>query len=180
MVSECKPDIRGQFGALANRVSGAPVLGLFADQPKRPGHRADRVEGASEKKRAALLESIGRPGLVTSDGASNSAEHITDPLYAINGNARPLCRDDAGALTASLLNDLQNDVMRPLNNASHGGQAAGSEPPIVSARTRTKPTQICRFEWERRDGKTGRARFSITFAAHECRCARQCKGAAAS
>jgi hypothetical protein len=92
-------DLIRTFRALAN----LPVREFLSDHRSGPAIAPIESKMLSEKKRAALLESIGRPGSVTTDGASNGAKHITDPLYALNGNVRPLCRNDAGALTASLL-----------------------------------------------------------------------------
>lgn len=123
---------------------------LSTSNPKRPGSDADRVEGGCvERERAGVLATL--PAPIANCTAHTTAEHIKQSLCVANGNVRSLYRNDAGALAGEPMHDLHH--RRSLTGQlgtpgwidwafrSDQTRQPDSEPPLVSARTRMKPTQ---------------------------------------
>ena len=124
------PDIKGLFGALANRSCGMWVLGL-SDEREAARHMPIESKRSVRKARAAVFGNTSGPHRYSI--VSDDIEYLTDGSCVLNGNVRPLWRNDAGALC--------------------GTRVPTSEPPTVRVRTRTKPTQKSQMKaMGRRDG----------------------------
>jgi hypothetical protein len=115
------------FRASANRISRghhADTRSRFKATRSDPAAMPTESKARLEMGRAAQLGSTGGPDRHCSI-VSHDNEHITVSLCDANGNAWPLCRDDAGALCGKSC----TTCMR----------LPTSEPPTARVRARTNP-----------------------------------------
>jgi hypothetical protein len=116
-------DIKGIFGALANRLDGRPVSQNLCGERETARLLPTESKRCIGKARAAVFENTSGPH--RSSIVSEDVRRLTDGWCDLNGNVRPLCRNDAGALCGK--------------SCTIGMSLPTSEPPTARVCARTKP-----------------------------------------